>query len=122
MSITVCLLEGAFAEHQFFMGKGAGGNATGSAVLSDISALTYDYRYEYKKLNQHLNHSLYPGYRTGSFMSVITVHIKPDPDDFKSISVKHESPGFNYLIGKINLARLKQCGWLRRSIGQYCAY
>jgi homoserine dehydrogenase len=32
------LLEGAFSEHQFFMGKGAGGNSTGSAVL-DISAL-----------------------------------------------------------------------------------
>ena len=62
MNTTDCLLEGAFSEHQFFMGKGAGGNPTGSAVLSDISALTYDYRYEYKKLSQHLNYGLYPGY------------------------------------------------------------
>ncbi|MBK7223969.1 MAG: hypothetical protein IPH96_00530 [Saprospiraceae bacterium] len=34
-----------------FSGKGAGAYPTASAVLSDISALSYDYRYEYKKLN-----------------------------------------------------------------------
>lgn len=39
-----------FADNQFFMGKGAGSHATASAVLSDISALSYDYKYEYKKL------------------------------------------------------------------------
>lgn len=42
-------VEGLFAEEQLFTGKGAGGNPTGSAVLSDISALRYDYRYEYRK-------------------------------------------------------------------------
>jgi len=46
------LVEGAFAEKQVFIGKGAGGYPTGSAVLSDISALAYDYRYEYKKFTQ----------------------------------------------------------------------
>jgi homoserine dehydrogenase len=45
-------VEGAFAEKQLFVGKGAGSYPTGSAVLSDISALAYDYRYEYKKLHQ----------------------------------------------------------------------
>lgn len=40
-----------FSDSQFFMGKGAGAYPTASAVLSDISALTYDYRYEYKKHN-----------------------------------------------------------------------
>jgi len=43
--------EAAFAERQFFYGKGAGGHATGCAVLSDISASSYGYRYEYKKRN-----------------------------------------------------------------------
>lgn len=38
----------AFADTQFFVGKGAGAYPTASAVLSDISALSYDYRYEYK--------------------------------------------------------------------------
>ncbi|HRI79263.1 MAG TPA: homoserine dehydrogenase [Cyclobacteriaceae bacterium] len=45
-------VEGAFAEKQLFVGKGAGSYPTGSAVLSDVSALTYDYQYEYKKLHQ----------------------------------------------------------------------
>lgn len=39
----------AFADTQFFSGKGAGAHPTASAVLSDLSAITYDYRYEYKK-------------------------------------------------------------------------
>jgi homoserine dehydrogenase len=45
-------VQGAFAEKQLFVGKGAGSYPTGSAVLSDISALTYDYHYEYKKIFQ----------------------------------------------------------------------
>ncbi|MFZ4464996.1 MAG: homoserine dehydrogenase [Bacteroidales bacterium] len=40
-----------FSDLQFFVGKGAGAYPTASAVLSDISALSYDYRYEYKKMN-----------------------------------------------------------------------
>jgi homoserine dehydrogenase len=106
------LIEGAFAEHQFFMGKGAGGNATGSAVLSDISALTYKYRYEYKKLNQQLN---YP-YTQDTLLEVYISYngaVIPDFSDFESISVKHESPGFNYLIGTINLSVLRSCAWLK---------
>jgi len=44
------VIESGFAEQQFFYGKGAGGMATASAVVSDLSALRYGYRYEYKKL------------------------------------------------------------------------
>ena len=43
------VIESGFAEQQFFYGKGAGGVATASAVLSDLSALRYGYKYEYKK-------------------------------------------------------------------------
>jgi len=39
-----------FSDSQFFSGKGAGAHPTASAVLSDLSALSYGYRYEYKKL------------------------------------------------------------------------
>lgn len=45
-------VQGVFSDKQLFVGKGAGSYPTGSAVLSDISALTYDYRYEYKKIHQ----------------------------------------------------------------------
>ncbi len=46
------LVKAAFADEQLFYGKGAGGHPTGAAVLSDIAALRYAYKYEYKK---HLN-------------------------------------------------------------------
>jgi homoserine dehydrogenase len=87
------------------------GNATGSAVLSDISALTYDYRYEYKKLNQPLNHTFTRDIELELFVSYNDV-IKPNPGDFVSISVKHESSGFNYVIGKITLLKLMNTAWL----------
>lgn len=38
-----------FSDEQWMSGKGAGSHTTASAVLSDISALTYNYRYGYKK-------------------------------------------------------------------------
>ncbi len=46
------IVEGSFSDAQLFIGKGAGGHPTGAAVLSDISALSYDYKYEYKKYIQ----------------------------------------------------------------------
>jgi len=45
-------VEAAFSDRQLFIGKGAGGHPTGSAVLSDVSANSYDYRYEYKRTYQ----------------------------------------------------------------------
>jgi homoserine dehydrogenase len=45
------IIESSLADKQFFYGKGAGGFPTASAVLSDLSALRYNYQYEYKKLN-----------------------------------------------------------------------
>ncbi|MFN0030925.1 MAG: homoserine dehydrogenase [Flavobacteriales bacterium] len=48
-------IEGCFADKQFFRGRGAGAFPTASAVLSDISAISYDYRYEYKKFQQNNN-------------------------------------------------------------------
>jgi len=44
------IIESSLADKQFFYGKGAGGFPTASAVLSDLSALRYNYKYEYKKL------------------------------------------------------------------------
>ncbi len=52
------IVEGIFSNEQLFIGKGAGAHPTGSAVLSDISALCYDYKYEYKKYYHHQNISL----------------------------------------------------------------
>src|SRR5260221_12777351 len=52
------VIESGFADKQFFYGKGAGSFPTASAVLSDLSALRYQYKYEYKKLYHHRPHEL----------------------------------------------------------------
>lgn len=105
------LLESAFTDKQFFVGKGAGGTATGSAVLSDISALTYNYRYEYKKIKQanspvftnDVQLKIYLRYRTAD-----QVHLP----DFYNISEKYESSTWRYIVGVINLEKLKDAKWL----------
>lgn len=51
-------VEGVYSDKQFFAGKGAGSHPTGSAVLSDISAITYNYKYGYKKLKKRESHFL----------------------------------------------------------------
>ena len=43
------VVEASFSDRQLFFGKGAGSFPTASAVLSDISAIQYDYKYEYRK-------------------------------------------------------------------------
>ena len=49
------ITESCFADKQLFKGKGAGAFPTAAAVLSDIAALRYDYKYEYKK--SHFNNT-----------------------------------------------------------------
>lgn len=52
------IVEGEFSGEQFLKGRGAGGHPTGAAVLSDISALSYEYKYAFKKLNQTLKNTI----------------------------------------------------------------
>jgi homoserine dehydrogenase len=106
------ILQGAFANSQFFLGKGAGSSPTGSAVLSDISALTYDYRYEYKKIEQNrdLQYSqeqlleVYVRYTDANDLNIL---------DFTNISQRFESKGYNYVIGEINLEKLNRLPWVK---------
>lgn len=43
------VIESSFADKQLFLGKGAGSFPTAAAILSDLAALRYQYKYEYKK-------------------------------------------------------------------------
>jgi len=102
------LVQAAFADQQFFYGKGAGGHPTGSAVLSDIAALRYDYRYEYKK---HLNTatSELEGYSPNWDLKIYLRYENEaliDQLGFKSINERYEAADFKYIIGTINLAKL----------------
>lgn len=97
--------EAAFSDKQFFYGKGAGGHPTGSAVLSDISACTYAYKYEYKKKNQHSVRR----YSTDMLVEIyLRYYQKYDIEDikFQSVSEYYYGNNHNYLIGVINLKDL----------------
>lgn len=48
-------VDGKFTSTQTFVGKGAGAHPTGSAVVSDLNASSFGYRYSFDKLAQKLN-------------------------------------------------------------------
>lgn len=95
-------VQAAFADQQFFFGKGAGGHPTGAAVFSDISALRYDYRYEYKKAKQKLNLTL-------NNDKVIEVYLRfnspelLDKINFVDISENYISKNYRYVVGTITV-------------------
>lgn len=99
------LVKAAFADEQFFYGKGAGGHPTGSAVLSDITALRYDYRYEYKK---HLE-AQQVEYSTNYELKVYFRYEDEDTLEnivFNSISERFYGEDAKYVIGHINLQEI----------------
>ena len=99
------IVQAAFADQQFFFGKGAGGHPTGSAVLSDIAALRYDYKYEYKKYHQK------KGFRQSDDYE-LRVYLRYQNEQqlqqlqFSDITERYYSPDFSYVIGKIPLRNL----------------
>jgi homoserine dehydrogenase len=99
------ITEAAFADRQFFYGKGAGGHATGSAVLSDISANSYGYRYEYKKLHQEL----VPEYTLDHRIEVYVRYSDDKIADlfgFEEVSEYFRGKDYKYIVGTVNLKRL----------------
>ena len=99
------VIKGKYYHKQFMIGRGAGGYPTGSAVLSDITACMYGYRYEYKKLNSEP----VPDY-TDDFVFRIYLRYGSDEDlalfRFVRISESYTSQTSNYVVGDINLRDL----------------
>lgn len=97
----------SFADTQFFLGKGAGAHPTASAVLSDLSALSYNYQYEYKKILQNENLEL----DTECIIDVMFRHSMEDSQEvfqyFHTIDEVYKNKEFGYITGKINLQNLK---------------
>lgn len=108
------VIESSFADKQFFYGKGAGSFPTASAVLSDISALRYDYKYEYKKLYHHntneLSNDFYVKVYVG-FTDWQYVH----KEDFENIEEWHSNHQINYLIGVIHFDKLAKNDWWKNN-------
>jgi homoserine dehydrogenase len=107
------ITEAAFAEKQFFAGKGAGGHPTGSAVLSDISANSYGYRYEYKK---NIQGTVRNFTRDHQIEIYLRYHDEKDRNLFRfsEVSEVYTNHKFRYIIGRVNLEDLYS---LRNKLG-----
>jgi homoserine dehydrogenase len=99
------IVEGEFSGEQFLKGKGAGGHPTGAAVLSDISALSYDYRYAFKKLNQAqknkvTNNTEIKAYiRYNSLLDLETLEVE-------QVAEQYKGEYYNYVIARVKIANL----------------
>lgn len=99
------IVEGKFSGEQFLQGRGAGSYPTGAAVLSDISALSHGYKYEFKKYAQK---------QAPVFTNDVLVHVylryNSAADlkqiEFKEINEEYTSSDYHYIVGKVNLKNL----------------
>lgn len=116
------VIKGLFYYKQFMFGQGAGGFPTGSAVLSDITAQLYDYRYQYKKLqSQHQLHftndykvRIYYRYDSPATLNLL---------EFSTIHESYYSDAYKYVVGDIELSQLQaQAQSLRESNVFVCLY
>jgi len=101
------IVEGEFSGEQFLKGRGAGGHPTGAAVLSDISALSYGYKYGYKKITQ--NKSNQPENQI-SIKLYLRYNTEDELKKLKPISIdeKFESAQYKFVVGYFNLKTIKE--------------
>jgi len=108
------VIESGFADKQFFYGKGAGSFPTASAVLSDIGALRYNYRYEYKKLYHHTPHELANDYYLKVYVSFDDWKYIPR-DKFEWIEEWHADAERKYLVGVLHCSHLTSDQWWKEN-------
>jgi homoserine dehydrogenase len=108
------VIESGFADKQFFYGKGAGSFPTASAVVSDIAALRYQYKYEYKKLYHHRPHELSNDIYLRVYISFDDLKHVPR-ERFEWIEEWHYGEDRRSLVGVIALQELKDNNWWREN-------
>ena len=108
------VIESGFADKQFFYGKGAGSFPTASAVLSDLSALRYQYKYEYKKLYHHTPHELTNEFYVRVYLSFDDWKNIPR-DRFEWIEEWHAESDRKYLVGVIHFREIKEGRWWKEN-------
>lgn len=108
------VIESGFADKQFFYGKGAGSFPTASAVLSDISALRYQYKYEYKKLYHHVPNELNEDFYLRAYVSFDDWKYIPR-EKFEWIEEWHANEDRKYLVGVLSFKELKNNSWWKEN-------
>lgn len=96
------IVEGKFSGEQFLQGKGAGSYPTGAAVLSDVSALSHGYKYEFKKYGQQQKPVL-----TNNVLVKVYLRYNTREDlerlPFSEVSESYTGRHYHYIVGTINL-------------------
>ena len=108
------VIESSFADKQFFYGKGAGSFPTASAILSDLAALRYEYRYEYKKLYHHKPQQLADEFFLRAYVSYIHEQAI-DKNSFEWIDEWHVGDDRKYVIGVISFNQLQHSSWWKEN-------
>ncbi len=105
--------ENFFADKNIFIGKGAGAIPTAAAVLSDLSALSYDYKYEYKKKMQLSN-----SFINNDFFVNVYVRFNERNEagihQFEEVYEEYYSTDQNYITGKIRFNKLIRSEWINK--------
>ncbi len=108
------ITESSFADKHFFKGKGAGAFPTAAAVLSDIAALRYQYKYEYKKYLQAGDLQISNDFFLKVYVSADDLN-KIAIDQFESIDELHNLSPNGWVIGTIHASRLAEADWWKQS-------
>jgi homoserine dehydrogenase len=86
-------------------GRGAGSYPTGSAVLSDITACLYNYKYEYKKRTD----SEMPTFTNDNTFRIYYRYNTPEDRalvHFEEVFESYTSAEFNYIVGNVSMRNL----------------
>ncbi len=99
------VIRGECYDRQFMFGKGAGGRPTASSLLSDITALRHNYRYEYKKSG----FSPRPEYTADV---TLKIYARYEHTDLRAglpwiaVNEEYRCDDYRYVIGEIRLSDL----------------
>jgi len=115
------VIQGEFYDKQFMFGKGAGGFPTGSAVLSDITARSHNYKYEYKKQKYFKKLAYSTGHEIDIYLRYKNI-VDFSHFDFEKILEKYSGPEHNYVVGKIKLSNLLKLKSVLPKLDIFLAY
>jgi len=104
------VVEALFSDKQLFLGKGAGSHPTASAVLSDISALQFDYAYEYKKSKTEEVLNFESDFSVKVYVSA-TSQEKLDEVEFAETLETYSGQSHSYKIGIITYSEILKQDW-----------
>ncbi len=102
------------ADEQFIYGKGAGRYPTSSAVLSDIAALRYGYKYEYKKAKTGVDYKITDQHFLRIYVSCQSLE-DVNHVDFESIDELYDSKNRKYITGTIRFDKLCKSAWINNT-------